>query len=69
MLSDPGPHYMGIREDGAHELYPAAQRPRDEPPGQRLEPILDPSCRSWPGRLHRVVRRRALVVGLLVGPP
>src|SRR4030065_2502808 len=35
----------------------AAQRPRDEPPGQLLEPILDPICRSWPGRLHRVVRQ------------
>src|SRR3990172_6720632 len=35
----------------------AAERPRDEPPGQRLERILDPIRGSWPGRLHRVVRR------------
>ena len=37
------------------------QRSRDEPPGQFFEPILDPFCRSCPGRLHRVGR---LWVGL-----
>src|SRR4030067_57831 len=35
---------------------PAAQRPRDEPPGQLSERITNPIRRSWPGRLHRVVR-------------
>src|SRR3990170_8699467 len=35
-----------------------AERPRDEPPGQRLDSILNSFCRSWPGRLHRVVRHR-----------
>jgi hypothetical protein len=34
-----------------------AKHPVGEPPGQRLETVLDPFCRSWTGRLHRVVRR------------
>ena len=37
-----------------------AERPGDEPPGQLLELILDPIRRSWPGRLHRVVRQRPI---------
>ena len=35
----------------------AAQRPRDEPPGQRLDGTPKALRRSWPARLHRVVRR------------
>ena len=40
----------------------AAERPRDEPPGQLLDNSLNPFFRSWPGRLHRVVRRTVLLV-------
>ena len=42
----------------------AAQRPRDEPPGQLFDTILDPIRRSWPGRLHRVVGRPRKVDGI-----
>src|SRR3990172_6947207 len=34
-----------------------AERPRDEPPGQRLDGTSKRLGRSWTGRLHRVVRR------------
>jgi len=56
-------HGMASPSGGMGEVG-AAQRPRDEPPGQLLDPILDPICRSWPGRLQRVVRQP---VTLLLG--
>jgi len=47
----------------------AAQRPRDELPGQLLEPILDPFCRSWPGRLQQVGRRHQGAISDEARPP
>src|SRR3972149_6320624 len=43
--------------------YPqGAQRPRDEPPGQPKASIALNSTLGWPGRLHRVVRRRLVLL-------
>jgi hypothetical protein len=37
----------------------AAEQPGDEPLGQLFDRSSNPIRRNWPGRLHRVVRRRA----------
>jgi len=39
----------------------AAQRPRDEPPGQPKLVSHESQTPGWPGRLHRVVRRLGLL--------
>src|SRR3990170_3118168 len=50
-------------QDGGFRLgrdkprWRAAQRPRDEPPGQPRLVSRQSQTLGWPGRLHRVVRR------------
>ena len=50
--------------DGPPNGLEIAKHPVGEPPGQLLKPILDSIRRSWPGRLHRVVRQPG---GMLAG--
>src|SRR4030065_519873 len=42
-------------------IFEAAERPRDEPPGRLFDSISNAFRRSWPGRLHRVVRRMCML--------